>query len=320
MFNSLPNELVQDIVKRVDKDDFLNFRLVCRTFQELLFDLFTRRYFESRYFETHLDNLVGISEHSTLRLAVKELVVSVHHCSLGDQGQLQENRGQLTLALNGFTNCKIVRLQGTEGLCDGVEPVQLAVQVILDAVVRSNCQLEKLDIALLEWALEPRNLVSIEPHSHQLASLKTLELGLNAKNFSVGCADDLVKFLNWLPQLEDFTLGFGYDTLKQPEFNKISELLHIRHLRRLRIVAVLGKKTDFTGIFLRHKDTLQEISLLAVQTTQESWKTLIYEIIIDLSKLKRLELFFASTPSIRDRTTTTIQRLDNAGPWKRVRP
>ncbi|KAH6987770.1 hypothetical protein BKA56DRAFT_577649 [Ilyonectria sp. MPI-CAGE-AT-0026] len=72
----LPNEVVRYIAEFLPKDDLLSLRQTSRAMNDMTFDIFRRDYFQDRYVmleQRSIQNLIDISEHPTLRLAVRKL-------------------------------------------------------------------------------------------------------------------------------------------------------------------------------------------------------------------------------------------------------
>ncbi|KAH7008438.1 hypothetical protein EDB80DRAFT_716554 [Ilyonectria destructans] len=72
----LPNELVRCIAEFLPKEDLLSLRESSRAMNAMTLDIFQRDYFQTRYVmleDESIENLIDISEHPILRLAVRKL-------------------------------------------------------------------------------------------------------------------------------------------------------------------------------------------------------------------------------------------------------
>ncbi|KAL6402196.1 hypothetical protein AUP68_14663 [Ilyonectria robusta] len=74
--SGLPNEVVRYIAELLPKEDLLSLWETSRAMNDMTFDIFRRDYFQDRYVmleQRSIHNLIDISEHPTLRLAVRKL-------------------------------------------------------------------------------------------------------------------------------------------------------------------------------------------------------------------------------------------------------
>jgi len=318
----LPAELLDLITSRLPALDYAALRLASRRLHFTSHTEFLKRFFTtvSTFLDpTSLARLVDISSHQRFANSVRNLHIKSRGGAPGKGPPIYEDFRfirdvatsknavsivrPLSRVMESLPNLNSVRfylLDQNIGYTRSIYKSDIVIfqavcfQMILDAVIESNTQLQEL--STLSGDVSLSSSCAIVPHQafnlalpylvslgNAFATLKSMSLSINewcsANSRVPGWENGISQFISTAPSLENLSLNLskGYPVPKYsvPVIHSLAQSTRLPKLHTFQLYGGAFEELDLLDFMLNHKHSIRRISLPHVNNQDGSWKSIL---------------------------------------------